>query len=129
MVLGQFYSNNPSTISPPFLNVSLLYFSFVDSLYPLHSCNSKLSNFTQAQSLHQFEFSFTQPPSKTIQLPPKDIPAAFGNKVDAAVRTLACHQCGSKVRQTSYVLVEFVIGSLHHSGFPLSSPKINTSKF
>ena len=77
MVLGQFYSNNPSTISPPFLNVSVLYFSFVDSLYPLHSCNSKLSNFnTQAQSLHQFEFPFTQTPSKTIQLPPKD-PCGF----------------------------------------------------
>ena len=76
MVLGQFYPNNPSTISPPFLNVSLLYFSFVDSLYPLHLCNSKLSNFTQAQSLHQFEFPFTQPPSKTIQLPPKD-PCGF----------------------------------------------------
>lgn len=129
MVLGQFYSNNPSTISPPFLNVSLLYFYFVDPLYPLHSCNSKLSNFTQAQSLHQFEFPFTQPPSKTIQLPPKDPCGLVGNKVDAAVRTLTYHQCDSKVRQTPYMLVEFVIGSLHHSGFPLSSPKTNTSKF
>lgn len=121
MVLGQFYPNSPSTISPPFLNVSLLYFSFVDSLYPLHSCNSKLSNFnTQAQSLHQFEFNFHS--RKPLLRPfncPLRIPAAFGNKVDAAVRTLACHQCGSKVRQTSYMLVEFEIGSLHHSGFLL----------